>query len=393
MSEISVTGVGVVTALGVGVEKNILAMRNCTTGISSRPAILNTKLLLPVGELRLSNRELSELLSLPFSANLPRTALLGILAVREAVNSAGISLNSRIALVSASSVAGMDLTENFYKEFVKDNTKGRLRNVRMHDCGTIAHTIAKYSGITGYVSDISTACSSAANAIIYAAKLLKHNIVDCVVAGGCDALSLFTLNGFNALKILDENICRPFDESRSGLNLGEGAGYIVMQRADSECQSRFCSFASGVNANDAFHQTASSDLGNGPFIAMSKAVAEAGISVNEVSYINAHGTATVNNDASESVAFTRLFGNKVPPFSSTKAFTGHTLAACGGVEAVFAALAVKNGFLYPNLNFSVPIEKSGLKPVACFRKDQNIDCVMSNSFGFGGNCSSLIFKK
>lgn len=381
--------------MGIGVKKNIYSLKNNLSGISSRPIVLKSKLNLPVGEIHFTNNELSEYLTIPSSRHLSRTALLGIMAVKEALSNTDFPKNARVALVSATSVAGMDLTELFYKEYDKDNNKGRLRDVKMHDCGTIARVIAEYSGINGYVSDISTACSSAANAILFAAKLLKYNVADYVVAGGCDALSIFTLNGFNALKVLDSDICRPFDNSRCGLNLGEGAGFLLMQRDDMPYTEKYCTFAGGVNANDAFHQTASSDSGTGAFLAMSNALKNADILPEEVSYINAHGTATVNNDASESAAILRLFGNKsmVPHFSSIKAFTGHTLAASGGIEAVLSAIAVKNGYLYPNLNFSNPIDNFELVPVTHFSDNNQVNCVVSNSFGFGGNCTSLIFKK
>ena len=381
--------------MGIGVKKNIYSLKNNLSGISSRPIVLKSKLNLPVGEIHFTNNELSEYLSIPSYRHLSRTALLGIMAVKEALSNTDFPKNARVALVSATSVAGMDLTELFYKEYDKDNNKGRLRDVKMHDCGTIARVIAEYSGINGYVSDISTACSSAANAILFAAKLLKYKVADYVVAGGCDALSIFTLNGFNALKVLDSDICRPFDNSRCGLNLGEGAGFLLMQRDDMPYTEKYCTFAGGVNANDAFHQTASSDSGTGAFLAMSNALKNADILPEEVSYINAHGTATVNNDASESAAILRLFGNKsmVPHFSSIKAFTGHTLAASGGIEAVLSAIAVKNGYLYPNLNFSNPIDNFELVPVTHFSDNNQVNCVVSNSFGFGGNCTSLIFKK
>lgn len=381
--------------MGIGVKKNIYSLKNNLSGISSRPIVLKSKLNLPVGEIHFTNNELSEYLSIPSYRHLSRTALLGIMAVKEVLSNTDFPKNARVALVSATSVAGMDLTELFYKEYDKDNNKGRLRDVKMHDCGTIARVIAEYSGINGYVSDISTACSSAANAILFAAKLLKYNVADYVVAGGCDALSIFTLNGFNALKVLDSDICRPFDNSRCGLNLGEGAGFLLMQRDDMPYTEKYCTFAGGVNANDAFHQTASSDSGTGAFLAMSNALKNADILPEEVSYINAHGTATVNNDASESAAILRLFGNKsmVPHFSSIKAFTGHTLAASGGIEAVLSAIAVKNGYLYPNLNFSNPIDNFELVPVTHFSDNNQVNCVVSNSFGFGGNCTSLIFKK
>jgi 3-oxoacyl-[acyl-carrier-protein] synthase-1 len=286
----------------------------------------------------------------------------------------------------------MDLTEHFFESFMEDDTTGRLRDVRMHDCAASTEAIARHCGINGYRTTISTACSSAANAVIAGAKLLKHNIVDYVVVGGSDALSAFTLNGFKSLMILDQKPCRPFDATRAGLNLGEGAGYIVLQR-EQDVDSYYCRLGGCSNRNDAHHQTASSSEGNGAFLAMSEALQMAGLAPEQVSYINAHGTGTGNNDASESAAFVRLFGDKMPPFSSTKGFTGHTLAAAGGVEAVFSVLAIKLGCRFPNLNFTTPIPEYGLIPVSTFEEGVEVDSVMTNSFGFGGNCSSLLFTR
>lgn len=390
--KIVVTGAGIVSALGVGVERNIMAMRQGISGIIDTPQILRTSNLLPVGELPMTNDELHLLANISPHKHLSRTALLGILAVREAMASANIDNSKRIGLVSSTSVGGMDLTEHFFEEFIEDESKGRLRDVRMHDCAASTEAIACYCGINGYTTTISTACSSAANAIIAGAKLLHHNVVDYVIVGGSDALSTFTLNGFKSLMILDEKQCRPFDTSRAGLNLGEGAGYLVLQR-EQDADACYCHLSGYANRNDAHHQTASSAEGNGAFLAMSDALKMADIAPNKVDYINAHGTGTGNNDASESAAFVRLFGNHVPPFSSTKGFTGHTLAAAGGIEAVFSVLAIKNGCRYPNLNFTTPIEEYGLIPVCSYEEGVNIGSVLTNSFGFGGNCSSLLFTR
>ena len=401
--KVVVTGVGVVSALGIGVEKNLAAMRNGETGISSSPTLLRTTHKLPVGELLMTNEQLHDELGIPQKEHLSRTALLGILAVKEAMSCVEIDSSKRIGLVSSTSVGGMDLTEHFFEDFMQDSTKGRLRDVKMHDCAASTDAIAKYCGINGYTTTISTACSSAANAVMTGVKLLKHNIVDYVLVGGTDALSAFTLNGFKSLMILDENKCRPFDATRAGLNLGEGAGYLLLQREEdaSEYYARVGGFA---NRNDAHHQTASSAEGNGAYLAMSDALKMANLEPNQISYINAHGTGTGNNDASESAAFMRLFGDKVPPFSSTKAFTGHTLAAAGGIEAVFSVLAIKYGCIFPNLNFNTPITNAvtelvevpavhTLIPVCTFKEGVEVENVLTNSFGFGGNCSSLIFTR
>lgn len=389
---IVVTGVGIVSALGIGVEQNLAAIREGRTGISSSPSILKTSHNIPVGELLLTNDELHNAANIPASEHLSRTALLGILAVREALANSAVDRSKRVGLVSSTSVGGMDLTEHFFEMFIDNENAGRLRDVRMHDCAASTEAIVKHCGINGYSTTISTACSSAANAVITGAKLLQHNIVDSVVVGGTDALSAFTINGFKSLMILDDKPCRPFDQTRAGLNLGEGAGYIVLQREE-DVESYYCHLAGYANRNDAHHQTASSQEGNGAYLAMSAALKMAGLPFNAVDYINAHGTGTGNNDASESKAFIRLFGEAIPPFSSTKAFTGHTLAAAGGIEAVLSVLAISEGVIYPNLNYKEPIEEYGLIPISTFADHQEINAVLSNSFGFGGNCSSLLFTR
>lgn len=393
---IAVTGIGLVTAMGIGVERNIVSIREGRSGISSVPLLLKTGNLLPVGELRVTNEELHDIAGVSRKEHLSRTALLGIIAVKEALADAEVDKTQRIGLVSSTSVGGMDLSEHFFEDFIEDDAKGRLRDVRMHDCSASTDAIARHCGINGYTTTISTACSSAANAIIVGAKLLRHGIVDSVVVGGTDALSAFTLNGFKSLMILDERQCRPFDVSRAGLNLGEGAGYLVMTNVQPSAvshQQYYCKLAGYANRNDAHHQTASSVDGNGAYLAMEEALKVAGLASEAVCYINAHGTGTGNNDASESAAFKRLFGERMPRFSSTKSFTGHTLAAAGGIEAVLSALAVRHGYMYPNLNFENPIEEYGLRPVTHFEENADVNCVLTNSFGFGGNCSSLVFTR
>ena len=390
--KIVVGGVGVVSALGAGVDANIAAIREGRSGIRLSPSILRTGNRIPVGEFALANDEIHRRLNIPPDRHLSRTALLGIMAVREAMNDAKIPQGRRVGIVSATSVGGMDLTERFFREFINDESRGRLRDVRMHDCGASTDAIAAYCGIDGYRTAISTACSSAANAIIMGARLLRHGRVDCVVAGGCDALNAFTLNGFKSLMILDDKPCRPFDRNRAGLNLGEGAGYVVLMRGE-DAANGYCTLDGYANRNDAFHQTASSADGCGAYLAMSDTLAMAGVEPSQIDYVNVHGTGTPNNDASEGIAMQRLFGEHIPPFSSTKGFTGHTLAAAGGIEAVFSALAVRYGFIYPNLNFKTPAPGGGVVPAPEFAEGRDIRYVLSNSFGFGGNCSSLLFAR
>jgi 3-oxoacyl-[acyl-carrier-protein] synthase-1 len=261
-----------------------------------------------------------------------------------------------------------------------------------HDCGDSTQQIAEYLGITEFVTTISTACSSAANAVIMGARMVKNGLLDAVVVGGVDSLCKFTLNGFNSLMILDSEHCRPFDVSRTGLNLGEGAGYIVLQNDYSLYSEPHCLLTGYANANDAFHQTATSPNGDGPYECMRKSIEMAEINPSDVGYVNVHGTGTPNNDLSEGKAIERLFGDKIPPFSSVKAFIGHTLGAAEGIEAVLSVLSVANGIVYPNLNFKNPIENSSLTPVTKYEQGLSLRHVLSSSFGFGGNDSSLLFS-
>lgn len=398
MSEpIFVAGIGIISAIGNNAAECLDALQNGRTGIGDMhyfDSVHRQKI--PVAEVKLSNEELAQRSGLPDTKS--RTALLSMVAAKEALNNAGIENIAalRTGFISANSVGGMDKTEKFFIPFLSDNKKGRLRDVVHHECGSITELVADQLGIKDYITTISTACSSSANAIFFGARLIKNNVVDVVVAGGTDALTRFTLNGFNTLMILDEQFCQPFDENRRGLNLGEGAGYIVLvspkvaatlNKKPSVILSGYC------NANDAYHQTASSPDGNGSFLAMSGALKKSGLLPADIDYINLHGTGTQNNDIAEGTAIKRLFGPQYPKMSSTKAFTGHTLGASGGIEAVFSVLAIQQGIIYPNLRLQTPMKDLPFTPVTELIRNTTVQHVLSNSFGFGGNCSSLIFSK
>ncbi|HWB94280.1 MAG TPA: beta-ketoacyl-[acyl-carrier-protein] synthase family protein, partial [Puia sp.] len=288
----------------------------------------------------------------------------------------------------------------FYPAFLDDPNHGRLRDVVLHECGSITEWVADRLGIKHYQTTINTACSSSANAIGFGARLIRQGLLDVVVAGGVDALTKFTLNGFNSLMILDSRFCKPFDNDRAGLNLGEGAGYLVLvseKVAASLPGSRpgniSCVLSGFANANDAWHQTASSPDGRGSWLAMKGALQRAGLEPADIDYINLHGTGTQNNDLAEGTAIRRLFDPVYPRMSSTKSFTGHTLGASGGIEAVFSVLAIRDGLIYPNLRFETRMEELPMKPETRFLRSQSVRHVLSNSFGFGGNCTSLIFSK
>ena len=392
-----VAGTGIISAIGNNVDECMNALENGTAGMGDM-YYLNSlhKNKIPVAEVKLSNEALAAVTGLQHSKS--RTALLSLVAAKEALLDAGIEniQSLRTGFISANSVGGMDKTENFFTEFLADNTKGRLRNVVHHECGSVSELVADQLGIKDYITTISTACSSSANAIFFGARLIKNNILDVVVAGGTDALTKFTLNGFNTLMILDEKFCQPFDENRRGLNLGEGAGYIVLvsEKIAAGLKKKPSAMLSGYcNANDAYHQTASSPDGTGSFLAMSGALKKSGLKPADIDYINLHGTGTQNNDIAEGTAIKRLFDPHYPKMSSTKTFTGHTLGASGGIEAVLSVLALQHGIIYPNLRLQRPMKELPFIPETTFIKNITVKHVLSNSFGFGGNCSSLIFSK
>jgi len=426
---IVITGCGVVSALGVGWKAQAEALRAGRSGVAPVRYLETALRDLPVGEVPLSNAQLEALTGAP--AGWPRTSLLALAALQEALNQAhlpsttegdtlpgafartgsrsdaegrvspegrlcaeafartgsrsdaeGRALPSGVALVSGTTVGGMDLTEKTFPRYSP-----------WHGCGASTDLPAAFLGVFDWATTLSTACSSAANAFIFAANLLRSGQYSCVVAGGSESLSDYHLNGFNSLMILDREPCRPFDATRAGLNLGEGAAYLVLETESAARArgARILAVLSGWgNACDAFHQTASSENGEGAYLAMNQALTRAGLAPEAIGYVNAHGTGTPNNDASESAALRRVFGEALPPVSSTKPFTGHTTSASGSIEAAFCLLALQEGFLPPQLHYHTPdpaciVPCQGAEGVA-------LRHILCNAFGFGGNDSSLLFS-
>lgn len=394
---IFITGIGAITAIGRNVPEMLDNIRQRKSGVGTIEQLETAhRAEFPLAEVRLSNEELMLLAGVDPKKNHSRTTLLGLIAAREALESAGIfGIDpQRIGILSATSVGGMDRTEGFYQRFLKDGTLQGVQVLYNHDCGSSTEQIADKLGIRGFITTISTACSSSANAIMMGARILRTGLVERVLVGGTDAMARFTLNGFETLKILDHQDCQPFDQQRRGLNLGEGAGYLVLETEKTATPDRRLAELSGyANMNDAYHQTASSPDGQGAFFAMQKALKIAGLEPKDIDYINAHGTGTQNNDLSEGRAIQQLFGDHVPKFSSTKSFTGHTLGAAGGVEAVLSVLAIQQQFVYPNLRFQSAMEELQIRPELELIESYPIRHVLSNSFGFGGNSSSLVFSK
>ena len=436
MRDIVITGEGIVSAIGNDKASVLQALRERRSGIAEMQYLQSSHHELPVGEVKLSNVEMKTLLGIQMSKEISRNTLLGILAVKQALTEARIptsptlnnkhfnssilqsfnpsilqsfnssilqsfnpsilqSFNSfkdkRIVLISGTTVGGMDITELHFDSFTTSDERPDC--LLKHDCGSSTKDIAAYFGIFEESTTISTACSSAANALILGAKLLKAGLADIVVAGGTEALTRFHLNGFNSLMILDHKPCRPFDEERAGLNLGEGAAFVVMETEASAHarQAEIHAWLTGYgNACDAFHQTASSDNGQGAYLAMKEALEMAHLQPSDIDYVNAHGTGTPNNDQSESAALKRIFPDYLPPISSTKGFTGHTTSASGSIEAVICLLAMQHHFVPANIGWKHKMAE-GITPTLG-KADCTLNHILCNAFGFGGNDSALILS-
>lgn len=395
-NNIVITGEGIVCAIGQDKPSVLDSLQHKHSGIGTMQFLRSCHKELPVGEVPLSNDDMRSQLGVK-DTMINRTTLMGMLAVRQALEDAAIQCDTvkekplRLVLISGTTVAGMDITEDLFDQFSHSDTA--LQCLRYHSAGASTRLIAEYFDIFAEHTTISTACSSAANALMLGARMLTAGEADVVVAGGAEALSLFHLNGFRSLMILDHEPCRPFDATRAGLNLGEGAAFLVMETEEGARRRGVTphAYLTGYgNACDAFHQTASSDNGEGAYLAMTEALQMAGLKPSDIQYVNAHGTGTPNNDLSESMALKRVFGENMPLVSSTKSYTGHTTSASGSIESVICLLALQHQFVPANLGWSQAID-GGIVPT--MGEDHcHLQHVVCNSFGFGGNDTSLVFS-
>ena len=392
VEDIVITGMGVVSAIGVGIEETLSSLLTGETGVGKIKYLDTIHTDIPVGEVKMSNEEMAAKLGLDDTSMMTRNALIGIMALREAIDDAGLSqqMLPDIPLVSGTTVGGMDRREQ-HAPLINSLESAIFET---HNSGDNTEMIADACGQFKSLITVSTACSSAANAIIMGANMLRSGLTEKVIVGGVECITKFHLNGFNTLMILDEKQCKPFDKERGGLNLGEGAAYMVLETASAAMarnKKPICKLSGYGNRCDAFHQTASSPDGEGAYLAMPEALESANLSAKDIDYINAHGTGTLNNDESETAAIKRVFGKEIPPMSATKSFTGHTTSASGAIESVFCALALQHQFLPINLNWGKKME-DGITPVTDMKPNGAIKHILCNAFGFGGNDSALVFS-
>lgn len=390
---IAITGIGIVSVLGMGEAATLKALLDQQSGIGQMRYLPSSHKELPVGEVKMSNAEMACLLGISNGELHSRTSLMGALAVRDALADARceVSALGNAVLINGTTVGGMDITEAHFAEMMQGTDSSKYIN--HHSCGHSTDDIARMLGLGVRTCTVSNACASALNAIILGAEMLKAGEADLVIVGGSEALSLFHLNGFNTLMILDHERCRPFDATRQGLNLGEGAAFLVLEDEEAALARgiRVRAYITGyANACDAFHQTATSENGDGAYLAMTAALQMAELKPENIDYVNAHGTGTINNDASETAALKRVFTENIPTCSSTKSFTGHTTSASGSIETVITLLAMENGFVPSNLGWEHPMPE-GFRP-STGNERKVITYALCNSFGFGGNDASLVLQ-
>ncbi len=386
-----ITGLGVIGAPGSGVDEIWSAIASGQSGLTPLTLFPSPRYgQIPVGEI---TRDLTRL-GAPLHGS--RSDKLAWLAARDALRDANLdpkSVADRTGVLLGSSVGGTYDTERFLTALIKQR-KMRARPTRFHECSAPVDLVANAFGLYGPSFAISTACSSGALAIATAAELIQSGQADVMLAGGTDSLSHTTWAGFHSLLLVDPQGCRPFDATRGGMSFGEGAAILIIE-AEAHARKRGAKILArltGWGAScDAHHVTAPHPDGAGALAAMQAALRRAQLIPADIGYVNAHGTGTRDNDVAESKALRSLFGANVPPFSSTKRYFGHALAASGAIEAVVCIEALRRQQLPANPGFSQIDPAIGLAPVTETRAAK-LTHVMSNSFGFGGNNAVLVFS-
>jgi 3-oxoacyl-[acyl-carrier-protein] synthase II len=392
---IVVTGIGVVSPYGIGLD--------CLQAgvLSGKCCLVPTKDVYPGFE-----GTTAPVYGLPQPANgassrYSRSDRLAMEAARDAVvNLDRESVDFResgVGVFMASTVAGLsEIDPSIVDDPAAWYRRGGLARAATYPAAHVADAVGEHLGIDGPRCAVSAACASSAMTIALAANMLLDDAAPMMFAGGSDALCPFTLSGFSSLQALDPDPCRPFDQNRKGLNLGEGAAVLVLETlaGAAERNANVLAVLRGwAMTNDAFHTTAPQAQGNGLADCMRLAIEMAQVSVDEIRYVNAHGTGTPLNDVAETNAYETVFrGRSYPvPVSSTKSYFGHCLGAAGALEAAITITAVRCGALLPTLRLTDPIESPGVNLLRGEVRRESLPLAMSVSAGFGGSNTALIF--
>jgi len=363
---------GIISALGQGVGRHVDALKKNYSGI--KPLTLfnpSPGNLFPAGQIPDFKQTL----------NVPRTHELAFLAAQEALSTTHVVPD---AIILGTTTGGMPLTEELLKRNEKDADQ-----YKYHSTSSIAEFIAGVLCCKGLVLTITTACSSGAVAIDLAYELLSCGEANCVLAGGTDALCRLTYYGFNSLQLIAPSGARPFDRDRSGMTVAEGSAMLILEASEWPLDNAIAELLGGGLSCDAYHPSAPHPEGKGALAAMKEALQNAGISPSDVDYVNLHGTGTPDNDLAEAKAIHSVFGKTIPPMSSVKGATGHSLGASGAIESVICAAAIRDRLIPANTGCLNPDPTLNLKPVLALL-EQKVETVLSNSFGFGGNNACLV---
>jgi len=382
-----ISGYGVISSIGNNCSESL---QNFKKGVrNAKPvSIFQTSLKNPVFEVR----------NLQFSKEFPNQRTIALLfnAASEALKSANLDKDRgsyRIGVCLGTTVACQLNDIDFYRSLKKEH-KFNIAPVDSYLKNNLANALSDTLNLKGPTLTVVNACSSGADAIGIAAQWINNDLCDIVITGGADELNLVPLTGFASLGILSNELCSPFDKNRSGLNLGEGAGIVILESQEHAKKRGITSdilFSGYSSAADAYHLTAPSPDGKGLKKAILSVLSNSSIKPEMISFINAHGTSTRDNDITEAKVFIDIFGKDLL-FLSTKGYTGHTLGAAGGIEAVFTVMALKENWIPQSAGFKDLDEEISISPAT------SVTCIdgkfaISTSLAFGGNNSVLLFEK
>ena len=409
--QVAITGLGVIGATGRGVAAMDQALAQGRDGLG-RLDLWQCELAadFPVGQYRGNlDNDLREARPGTFAARggdrllqrMSRSDKLSMVAALEAVAQAGLTATAlaegRAGCYLGQSVCGTLHSEQAYAAY-RGGARRRetLMALFQHEGANGPDHLADVLGLPGPALSFMTACSSGANAIGLAAEAIRRGEADIMLAGGGDSLSRIAFYGFCSLQVTSPDGPRPFDAARRGMSVGEGAGMVVLESAAHAAArgARPLAWLGGYGHScDAHHLTAPHPEGHGALAAMRQAVSRAGLKLADIGYINAHGTATQDNDNTEALAVRTLFGEDAVPISSVKRWFGHTLAASGAIEAAVCVRALQQGVLPRNLGLRELFAGAGVDVLREDRKAPGLRHVLSNSFGFGGNNAALVFSR
>ncbi|MDR3307221.1 MAG: beta-ketoacyl-ACP synthase II [Endomicrobium sp.] len=406
---IVITGIGVVTPIGIGNAEFTKALKEGKSGASSIE-YFDTSAYTTRFAAVVKNFEPEQFIEKKKIKKMAKFTQFGFAAAKMAVEDSGLDLAkedlSRIGIITGTGIGGLDIIEEEEQVLL---AKGPRRVspflIPMIITNMLPGEIAINYGFTGPNYAVTSACASANHAIGDALRLLRVGDADVIISGGSEgAIVPLGLAGFCSIKALSQRndnpktASRPFDKNRDGFVMGEGAGIVVLETLEHALNrgARIYAELAGYGAsNDAYHITAPEPEGKAAIVAMEKSINDAGVSKDEVDYINAHGTSTALNDKTETLAIKKVFGDKAYkiPVSSTKSMTGHLLGGAAGVELAATVIGMQEGFIPPTINYETPDPDCDLDYVPNKIREQQITCAISNSLGFGGHNATIVIKK